>query len=453
MEGKPDAGRPAFVSPQEKLVTNRTYEEYLEQFQLPEDELRGKCILDVGAGFSNFSKEGNERLKDSETMIVALDPTYELLSESKSVGEYINKLGPANLSIKNTSGNSETWQDRFETIKNTPYKVAGSHQHLPFAEGTFNLALAHNSILQFKDREITRRALHEIIEVLAEDGEIRIIPSDLRWDMGAHSFYMATFEAPTPATLEEARTLNLQIAPDRVIFDIFKELEGQGCSIYTKMSPPKVTSAGIARLKRFMGRDSGRLYSFIIRKDGTVPVVSDPTSSFYKLNFSKSPDGFHVPSEEVLSEEEKITWKQKRAEMQQVKEQEEQRKRKIALSEDNARMPDELTFGALNELNELENSFTERMRALSRTRNERTREKGSLQGLTAEEQKEWSTRSATLSDVRNLFEEASRLAGTGTTTRSTMSFGEVRHIENTEVLTQIASLYREVRKKLESVQE
>ena len=229
-------------------------------------------------------------------MVIPLDPVYSFLG--RNLDEFKKNVAEANLKLKEIGpekGHSERGMEKaYEDIKTTPLKVAASHQNLPFKEGSFDLILAHNSILQFKDREITRRALQEISQVLTPKGEIRILPGDIRWDSNADSFYVHTFESPTPETLEEAQKLGLQIGPDKKMFSILKELEENGFTIYIAESAPRGSQPRSLLARRFHTPS----YSLIIRRDQDVPHMQN-FSSFYKLSFKESKDGYHVPSTDM----------------------------------------------------------------------------------------------------------------------------------------------------------
>lgn len=290
-----------FKSPEKKLVTPRTYEDYLNQFRLPEKVLQGKKVLDVGSGLSNFSKKSNEKFADGGTTVVALDPTYSFLDENMT--NYENNLARANLEVKTLRASYQEASDAYHDLKQNPLKVAGSHQHLPFAPGTFDLALAHNSMLQFKDREITRKALQEVGDVLNEHGELRMLPGDLAYDHNKESFYVRTFEAPTPETRKEAADLGLMFGPDREMFSILQAYEQAGYTIYAAAKNPERGSGVARRIRILSGIPSIPVYTLIIRKDADIPQV-EGRGALYKLSFKNSPDGFHVSSEKVELPEE-----------------------------------------------------------------------------------------------------------------------------------------------------
>lgn len=277
-----------FASPEERKVTERTYEDYLRYFALPENGLKGKQVLDVGSGLSTFAEVANTRLGKTGTNVVALDPIYALMGKGyKTFEKNVEKAG---MNFRSVSGEAVDPKELYKRIKGFPNKVAGSHQQLPFRRESLDLVLASNSITQYHDREITRTALGEIAETLKQDGELRIQPADLRWDNNTQSLYVHTFEKPTPETLKEAKDLGLQIGPDRDVFAIFKELEEQGFTFYATL---RVSRAGGMRRRGMQVN-----YSLILRRDGQIPNV-EGLYQLHKLSFKESQDGYHVPSEEI----------------------------------------------------------------------------------------------------------------------------------------------------------
>jgi ubiquinone/menaquinone biosynthesis C-methylase UbiE len=287
----------AFNSPEEREVTDRTYEQYINGFCLPEQELESKIILDIGSGLSDFPTKANKKFKESGTAVVALDPMYESLG--KNFEEFKENAKKANMAwaSKAVSLNStETYEKAYKMVKEDEHKVAGSHQELPFGDENFDLVLANNSITQYKDREITKTALEEALRVVKGSGEVRILPADLRWDWRKKSLYVHTFEAPTSETKEEAKKLELEIGPDREMFEILREIEGGGVNFYAAVKPRRRRPV-LGRPSRLTGA-LGPNYSLILRKDSQLPNVMEE-DILEKLSFKDSPDGFHVPSAEI----------------------------------------------------------------------------------------------------------------------------------------------------------
>ncbi len=280
-----------FKSPEKRKVTDRTYGQYLEQFFLDEKELEGKKILDIGAGLSAFSKTVNEELSKTGTIAIPMDPMYQFLG--KNFEEFKKNITAANMDWHSSAG----WRKEgraYEDFEGTPNQVVGSHQELPFENESLDLVLANNSITQYKDRQITRRALEEALRVIKKDGEVRVLPADFMYDPKKGSSYVNTFEGPTPETAKEAEELGLEVAPDREMFQVLKDIEDQGVHIYAKVIPPK-NRRPMGRMFRIVPRYS---YTLFFRKDEQVPNVAE-IEVIQKLSFRDSEDGFHFKSEEI----------------------------------------------------------------------------------------------------------------------------------------------------------
>ncbi len=62
-------------------VTYRTYDDYLNQFNLdPRFFEKGVRICDLGAGLATFTSEVNHRFNTYGTSCVGVDPSYEVLT-------------------------------------------------------------------------------------------------------------------------------------------------------------------------------------------------------------------------------------------------------------------------------------------------------------------------------------------------------------------------------------
>jgi ubiquinone/menaquinone biosynthesis C-methylase UbiE len=286
-----------FKSPESRKVTDRNFKQYLRNFCFSETELASKKILDIGSGLSDFSLEVNRMFKESGAMAVSLDPLYQALGKNQD--EFRENIKKADMDWKSFAGASDNSAHIYEKIKNAPCKVAGSHQRIPFEDKSFDLVLANNSITQYKDREITRMALAEAVRVTKENGEIRIQPADLRWDWRSKSFYVHTFEAPTPETKQEAQDLGLEVGPDKKIFEIFKETEKAGFTFYVTIRP-KSFMQGHRGSRFFSPQDMEPAYSLILRKDSQLPKVDGV--QLKTLSFRDSEDDLHVPSSDVFFE-------------------------------------------------------------------------------------------------------------------------------------------------------
>lgn len=276
-----------FISPEKRKITPRSYDTYLKQFDLPEKDLEGKHILDIGAGLSDFSKIVNEKFKESGAMAVPLDPVYAFFGGDFE--KFKNALGDANLEQEWMGKKLGELEQRYSDIKSQPHKVVGSHQDLPFKDKSMDLILAHNSITQYKDREISKHAFDEAFRAIKEHGEIRILPVDMLWDANAQSWYLHTFEKPTPEGLEEMHKTGM-IPGDPNMLSIFRALEERGAVFYLAVRFSRV------------GRRMQQHCMLLIRTDQQIPHV-EHVGRLEKLSFRQSSDEHHIPSEMIPVQE------------------------------------------------------------------------------------------------------------------------------------------------------
>jgi len=144
--------------------------------------------------------------------------------------------------------------------------------------------------------------------------------------------------------------------------------------------------------------------------------------------------------------------------------------RQASIAEYNAQVPEELTTDSLARSRQIQDDFHGRMMELSRARNERSDKAGTPQDFTPEERQEWDARSATWAKSRDLFEQASKLAGLKEsdvgltranerhsgqsemprTRRNSMYPFELSQVKDPEKLAQVAELHRQAREELEN---
>lgn len=119
--------------------TDRGFRIYCEMFDYNRHNLKGKKILDVGAGDSEFAQKAGKFGAD----VVRLDPRY--------------------------SGG-------YNTPRDTQDVVMAIAQSLPFGENVFDETIASHSLCWvFTDRE---EALFEMIRVTKPEGKIKIHPAE-----------------------------------------------------------------------------------------------------------------------------------------------------------------------------------------------------------------------------------------------------------------------------------
>lgn len=117
--------------------TNREKEYYYRVFNLDDEGLKDKNVLDVGAGDSNFAQE----VAHLTNVIVQLDAQYE-------------RRGPA---------------EQEEA-------VTGMIQALPFKDASFDLIVASYSVMWIPDHEL-EISLTEMLRVVRTGGTIKIHPT------------------------------------------------------------------------------------------------------------------------------------------------------------------------------------------------------------------------------------------------------------------------------------
>lgn len=120
--------------------THRDFRYYTELFNYGThgERLRGKKILDLGAGNSNFAQEAN---KIPETKVIQLDASYTEYPPS-----------------------------------DTRDKICAAIQELPFRDGTFDEVIASHSVMYIPEMDI-EQSLKEMLRVTKDEGLIKIFPS------------------------------------------------------------------------------------------------------------------------------------------------------------------------------------------------------------------------------------------------------------------------------------
>jgi len=154
---------------QEYKPTARGVDEHFENLGLSIDMLRGKKILDIGAGLNKLANE----LEKEKLDIVSLDPFYMLSIEER---EKLYEDG---------------YEDGSEKLKELLYKlgskdksshlVAGRSEALPFADDSFDLIISHyGSPFYAEDSDGVEQFFSELNRVLVSGGEARIYPKWIR---------------------------------------------------------------------------------------------------------------------------------------------------------------------------------------------------------------------------------------------------------------------------------
>ncbi|MGA3150628.1 MAG: class I SAM-dependent methyltransferase [Candidatus Saccharimonadales bacterium] len=135
--------------------TGRGISDYREHLGIELEDLRGKRILDVGAGFSIFAREAKEH--GAETIsLEPQDPTQRLDMMPEDKAEFRKALSRGEI-------------------------VPGIVQELPFEDGSFDRVFAVLSVPYYLPRVESERilAFDEMVRVLKPGGEIRIFPTQI----------------------------------------------------------------------------------------------------------------------------------------------------------------------------------------------------------------------------------------------------------------------------------
>lgn len=180
-------------------MTCRSYTEYVSLFVLEGVDLQKGRILDVAAGASSFTAEGNAQ----GLQITAVDPLYQLDSkeiQSKGAQEIIESTAKLaklkdrfNWSYYGTleahQAGRERALDRFSvdySINKDITYINANLPNLPFEENTFEIVLCSHFLFLYADQfdvNFHRTAIAELIRVCRPGGEVRIYPLlSLRWE-------------------------------------------------------------------------------------------------------------------------------------------------------------------------------------------------------------------------------------------------------------------------------
>lgn len=293
-----------FVSPEFMQVTDRSYGQYLEMLSLPETELSGKLVLDLGSGFADFVRAANEKLGKTGTKVLGLDPVYSFLKNNYEEFSQRTERArlPANFQYRPDVSdinsldeldvkNAPYYENFVREAKNSGNYIAGSHQSLPLRDGCVDLIVSNNGITQSQmPREKVRHGIDECLRIIKEHGEIRLRPVPLHWDKEKKSFCVAMFGTMRPQDIE-ALTQTGKV-PEEEMVGFFTEAEITGILTYCVVEKDE---------------DNQRhTIALIIRKDNVTPTIEiskDGMTELRLMSFSESKDNFYIPSDVVeLSE-------------------------------------------------------------------------------------------------------------------------------------------------------
>ncbi len=290
-----------------RQITHRDYKAYMQAFNLPESSLaKIKTVVDVGAGFSTFSKEVREKFNKLKT--IAVDPIYKILRNDlyKSIEE-LERREKVYLDFAPSYRGEEIledsalirqkekqffWEFITEVEQHPNDYISASHQKLPLADESADLVLASNSIIRSENKpQVIKKALQECIRILEGNGEVRIAGAITCFAFNTTTnnvelWYTRT-RNPGGSWVEEFKQTGHFSDPE--LMEVFKDLEISGIKLYCVLE-----SASINEEKH------GRFDTLILRKDDKRPVIEESNSKDFKvelrkLDFQKT-DGFNIPT-------------------------------------------------------------------------------------------------------------------------------------------------------------
>lgn len=138
-------------------VQNRGWDEYAMHLNLNPENLKGKKILDIGAGTRRFALEVEEGKIQAE--VFSLEPSLSLPKEkiNSKIQEFIKKY-PVSTGVKEKT-------------------VAGVGDQIPFKNETFDLCVSEYSLpMHASTQEQVKSFFEEISRITKVGGEIRLYP-------------------------------------------------------------------------------------------------------------------------------------------------------------------------------------------------------------------------------------------------------------------------------------
>jgi hypothetical protein len=297
-------------------VTERTFEQYVDRFDLPEDYFKNRgTVLDVGSGFADFVRYTNEHYGSTGTKVYGIYPVYAFLKPNYkeldkslegsglflifSYGKFEQQMKESGME-KHDELRDKFVAEFYRHAKESGKYLAGSHQELPIKTSSVDCVLANNVFIHLKDPNILINGLIEFSRVIKENGEFRITPLSpdaLEFnDQGKLVLEDYRDEAP-----EELRKRIKGKNPDgslimegrpspKEIFYYLKILERLGIQFYG------VENAFISET----GNKAHTISSLIGVRGEKIPVVDknqEEVSGLRRLYFDKSGDNYEVPSE------------------------------------------------------------------------------------------------------------------------------------------------------------
>lgn len=155
----------------ERERSTPTLDSYLADFDLREEDLIGKLVLDAGAGRRMLAKEAAEL---GITGIVSLGESRHWWADVLIMMKQLRQV----------SGNSRGLKLWEEVGAKT---IEGRLEYLPIREGLFDLILCRDTLVPqiFADGTMMRLAFEEMVRVTKSGGRILVLPIWLEnWEEG-----------------------------------------------------------------------------------------------------------------------------------------------------------------------------------------------------------------------------------------------------------------------------
>lgn len=171
------------------VFIGRTFDEYMQMFNLSQEELRGRKILDCPAGACSFTSIANKIGADATATDIAYYHPFEQLAKKG-----LDDIEHVMINIENAQSNylweyfksanglkqqrMQALNDCSNDMRGFPHRyVAAALPVLPFKDNEFELTLSAHFLFMYSDRfdyDFHLQSLQELLRVTRE--EVRIFP-------------------------------------------------------------------------------------------------------------------------------------------------------------------------------------------------------------------------------------------------------------------------------------
>lgn len=155
-------------------ITNRGIADYQRELGINVKTLKGKSVLDIGAGYGIFQEE----CQKIGIPAIALDPSY-----------------------RNPTKGGDRFESHLKIARSRKGKVSGVNETLPFKENSFDMVLSNCSSFHYLYHnyprpghryEMAKLMFEEVVRVLKPGGEARI--GEVRQRSNDRNFYHELLE-------------------------------------------------------------------------------------------------------------------------------------------------------------------------------------------------------------------------------------------------------------------